>query len=154
MITSSALLPIHRRRHLVLGGELQQIDHTQHLVEVAAGGHRIDQNELDLLVRADDEHVAHGLIVRRRAFGRVAGHGGGEHAVELRHREVGVGDHRIIGSEALSLLDIVRPAMMTGEWIDRQAHYLDAALVELGFDFGHVAKLSGADRREILWVRE
>src|SRR5258707_8835186 len=45
-----AELPIHRRRHLVLGCELQRVDHAQHLVEISAGGHRIDQNELDLLV--------------------------------------------------------------------------------------------------------
>src|SRR6266481_7736492 len=58
-----AVLPIHRRRHLVLGGELQRVDDAQHLVEVAAGGHRINEDELDLLVRADDEHVAHSLVV-------------------------------------------------------------------------------------------
>src|SRR5262249_39766661 len=28
------MLPIHRRRHLVLGGELQGVDHPQDLVEV------------------------------------------------------------------------------------------------------------------------
>src|SRR5262245_54546432 len=33
-----AVLPVHRRRHLVLGGELQRVDHPEHLVEVAAGG--------------------------------------------------------------------------------------------------------------------
>src|SRR3546814_13128930 len=27
-----ALLPVHRRRHLVLGGELQRVDDAQHLV--------------------------------------------------------------------------------------------------------------------------
>src|SRR5919197_818115 len=32
-------------------------------------GHRIDQNGLDLLVRADDEDAAHRLIVGRRALG-------------------------------------------------------------------------------------
>src|SRR5262245_66485094 len=31
-----AALPVGRRRHLVRGGELQRIDHAQHLVEVAA----------------------------------------------------------------------------------------------------------------------
>src|SRR6476646_3823432 len=37
-----AALPVHRGRHLVLGGELQRVDDAQHLVEVAAGGHGID----------------------------------------------------------------------------------------------------------------
>src|SRR5690349_2207210 len=45
-----ARIPIHRRRHLVPGGELQGIDDTQQLVEIAAGRHRIDQDESDLLV--------------------------------------------------------------------------------------------------------
>src|SRR5262244_3667863 len=126
------MLPIHRRRYFVLGGELQRIDHAQHLVEVAAGGHRIDQNELDLLVRADDEDVAYGLVVGGRALRRVAGHGGGKHAVKLRHLEVGVGDYRVIGGEALRLLDVVGPAVMAGKRVDGQSDNLDAALVELG----------------------
>src|SRR5262249_36759000 len=45
-----ALLPVYRRRDLVLGGELQRIDHAQDLVEVAARGHGISEQELDLLV--------------------------------------------------------------------------------------------------------
>src|SRR6516162_1285472 len=60
------LLPVHRRCHLVLGGELQRVYRAEHLVEIASGGHRIDENELDLLVRADDEDVAYGLIVGGR----------------------------------------------------------------------------------------
>jgi hypothetical protein len=38
--------------------------------------------------------------------------------------------------------------------IDRQADDLDAALVELGFQARHRAKLGGADRGEVLGVRE
>jgi len=68
----AALFPVGRRRHLVLGGELQRIDHPQHLVEIAPGGHRIDQDQLDLLIRANDKNVAHGLVVSRCAIGRVA----------------------------------------------------------------------------------
>src|SRR5438552_8600587 len=63
-----AVLPVHRRRHLVLGRELQRVDDAQHLVEVAAGGHRVDQDQLALLVRPDHEHVVHGLVVGGRAL--------------------------------------------------------------------------------------
>src|SRR5262249_29990130 len=63
-----ALLPVHRRRDLVLGGQLQRVDDAQHLVEVAPGGHRIDQDQLDLLVRPDHEYVAHRLVVAGRAL--------------------------------------------------------------------------------------
>src|SRR5207247_2430388 len=35
-------------------------------VEAAAGGHRVDEDQLHLLVRTDHEDVAHGLVVSRR----------------------------------------------------------------------------------------
>src|SRR5215204_6589939 len=60
-----AVLPVHGRRNPVLGGELQGVDHPDDLVEVAARRHRINQDELDLLVGPDDEDVADGLVVRR-----------------------------------------------------------------------------------------
>jgi len=56
------VLPVHRRRDSVLGGELQRLDHPDDLVEVAARRHRIDQDELDLLIWTDDEDVADGLL--------------------------------------------------------------------------------------------
>src|ERR1700761_6708325 len=43
--------------------------------------------------------------------------------------------------------------MVTGG-VDRQADDLDVAQVELGLDLGHVAELGGADRGEVLGVRE
>src|SRR6185369_3902352 len=55
-----ALPPVDRRRDLVLRSQLQRVDDAEHLVEVAAGGHRVDEDQLDLLVGADDEHVANG----------------------------------------------------------------------------------------------
>src|SRR6188472_833455 len=60
-----SVLPVHRRRNPVLGGELERVDHPDDLVEVAARRHRINQDELDLLVGPDDEDVANGLVVRR-----------------------------------------------------------------------------------------
>ena len=138
----------------MLGAELQRVDDAQHLVEVAADRHRIDQDQLDLLVRADDEDVADGLVVGRRALGRIARHRRRQHAVELRHVEIDVADHRIVRREALRLLDVGGPAGVAVDRIDRQADDLDAALVELRLDLGHVAELGGADRREILGVRE
>src|SRR5262249_5329899 len=60
----------------------------------------------------------------------------------------------VIGGEALRLLDVVGPALMAGERIDGQADDLDAALVELGLDLGHVAEFGGADWRKVLGMRE
>src|SRR5262249_61071709 len=91
----------------VLGGKLQRVDNPQYLVEVAARGHRIDENELDLLVRADDEHVAHRLVVGGRTALRSARRGGWQHAVEFGDFQVGVAHHRIVGGEADDVFDVV-----------------------------------------------
>src|SRR5262249_29767451 len=41
-----ALLPIDRGRDFVLRGQLQRVDHPQHLVEVPPRRHRVDQDQL------------------------------------------------------------------------------------------------------------
>src|SRR4029077_5504976 len=64
------------------------------------------------------------------------------------------GDHGIIRRETLRLLDVVCPARMFVDRIDRQTDDLDAAFIELRLDLGHVAELGGADGGEILWMRE
>src|SRR4030095_4340037 len=58
-----ARLPVDWRSHLMLGSQLQRVDYPQHFVEVTARRHRIDKNQLDLLVRADDVNIAHGCII-------------------------------------------------------------------------------------------
>src|SRR6185295_7603785 len=50
-----ARLPVHRRGDAVLGRELERVDDAQHLVEIATGRHRVDEDGLDLLVGTDDE---------------------------------------------------------------------------------------------------
>src|SRR4026208_2187365 len=65
-------LPVGGRRNLVLGSQLQRVDHAQHLVEVPSGRHRVGKTELHLLIRSDDEYRGHGLIVGRRAALRSA----------------------------------------------------------------------------------
>jgi len=149
-----SLPPVRRRRDLVPGGQLQGVDHAQHLVEIAAGGHRIDQDQLDLLVRADHEHVSHRLVVRGGPGCRIARCAGWEHAVGRGNLEVLVGDDRKVRRVTLGLLDVLAPGMMVRGFIDRQADHLDAAAVELGLDLGHVTQLSGAYRREVLRMRE
>jgi len=67
-----AWFPVDRRSDLVLRGQLQRVDHPQHFIEVPACCHRIDKEQLDLFVRADDVNVAYGCIIGRRAFFRVA----------------------------------------------------------------------------------
>src|SRR4051812_1519259 len=149
-----SLLPVRGRRHLVLGGELDRVDDPEDLVEVPARGHRVVQDELDLLVGTDDEHRPHGGVVGRCARLRVARDGGRKHVVELRHLEVGIADHRIVRRGTLRLLDVLRPALVIVYRIDAEADDLDASLVELRLDARHVAELGRAHRREILRMRE
>ncbi len=138
----------------MLGAELQRVDHAEHLVEIAPHRHRIDQDELDLLVGADDEDVAHRLVVGRRALQGIAGNLGRQHVVELGDGEIGVADHRIIGCRALRLRNVLRPLRMAVHRIDGKADDLHMALVEFRLELGHGAELRRADGREILRVRE
>jgi hypothetical protein len=43
---------------------------------------------------------------------------------------------------------------MVVDAIDAEPDYLDIAFVELGLNFGHVAELRRANRREVLRVRK
>ena len=124
-------LPVHRRRHRVLRRQLAGIEQPQHLVEVAAGGHRIGQHGLDLLVRTDDEDRAHGGVVRGGAA--VGGGAGafGQHVVSRRHLELGIADHRVGDGVALGFLDVLRPLRVVVDRIDAEADDLGVALVEL-----------------------
>ena len=67
-----ARLPVHWCRHRVLGAELQRIEQTQHLVEVAAAGHRVDEHRLDLLVGPDEKYRAYSLVIRCGALAGVS----------------------------------------------------------------------------------
>ena len=110
MITSSPCFQFTGVETLVLRGQLERVDHAQDLVEVPAGRHRVDEDELDLLVRADHEDVADGLVVRRacgpwrrRRLPRPASR-------TSSRREVVVADDRVVRRGALGLLDVLRPA--------------------------------------------
>jgi hypothetical protein len=138
----------------VVRRELERVDHPQHLVEVPARRHRIDEDQLDLLVGADHEDVAHGLVVGRRSSLRLALDARRQHPVELRDREVRVADERIVGRRALRLLDVLRPGLVILCRIDGEADDLDVPPFELRLDVRHVAELGRAHRREVLRVRE
>jgi hypothetical protein len=86
---------------LGLAVNLQRVDYAKHFVEVAAGGHWVDEDELDLAVRADDEHVSYRLVVGRCPLHRIAR-----------------------GSSALCFLDVVGPALVLVDWVDGQADNL------------------------------
>ena len=138
----------------VLGGKLRRVDHTQHLVEIASRAHRIDQDELDLLVRTDDEHVADGLIIVRRTAFRGPPRARRQHAVSLGDLQVGIADHWIVRGRSGHVLDIGGPFLVVVDRIDRKPDDLDAALVEFRLEPRHGAEFCGADRRKVLGMRE
>jgi hypothetical protein len=83
-----------------------------------------------------------------------AGGIGRQHTVELRYLEISVADHRIVRRRALRLADVDRPLLVVLDRIDGKADHLDAAFLEFGLQRRHAAELGGADRREILGMRE
>ena len=82
MMTSSPCFQLAGWRPGVCG-ELHGVEDAEDLVKVAAGGHRITELQLYLLVRADDEDGADGGVGGRGAAFVGAGLVGGEHVVEL-----------------------------------------------------------------------
>ena len=132
----------------------QEFKQPQDFVEVATGGHRIGQHRFDLLVGADDEHGAHGGIVRG---GTAVGGGAGslgQHVIGHGDLEFGIADHRVVDGVTLRLLDVLGPLGVIFDWVDAQADDLCVALVELRLQPRHVAELGRADRREVLGMRE
>src|SRR6185437_3226596 len=87
------LLPIRRRRHLVLRRQLHRIEHTQNLVEIAARRHRVREMKLDALIRSNDEHGADRSIVCGGAALAAVACIAGKHVVQLRNLKLRVADH-------------------------------------------------------------
>ena len=76
------------------------------------------------------------------------------HVVELRHRQVGVADDRVVHGVPLGLLNVLGPGLVIGHRIDAEPDDLGVALVELGLEPGHVAELGRAHGREVLRMGE
>ena len=92
-----------------LGGELERIDDPQQFKEVASGGCRVGERQLDLLVGSDDEYAPH----RRRVVGvRV------DHVVEVCNVARRVRDDREVHLRALRLIDVADPAVMIVDGVD------------------------------------
>ena len=145
----AALLPVHRGRDFVFGGELHRIENPQYLVEITAGAHGIDKHQLDLLVGADDEHRAHGRVVCGSAALLSASALGGQHAVELGNLQFGIADHWIVDFVALGLLDVSSPLAVIGYGIDAEPNDFRVPLGKFGLESGHVSEFGGADWREV-----
>ena len=86
-----ALLPVGRRRHRVLRGELQRVDHAEQFREIASRAGWVGERELHLVVRADDEYRSH-----RRGFARVRV----DHVVHRRDGPIRIGDQREVSARS------------------------------------------------------
>lgn len=76
------------------------------------------------------------------------------HVVEVGDLSLLVGNDGEVEGVAADLLDVGSPALMRVDGVGAQAQQLDAALLELGLETGHLAQLSGADRGVVLGVGE
>src|SRR5437867_1596002 len=147
-----AWFPVDWGSHLVLRGQLQRVNHSQHLIKVPARCHRVGAHELDLFIWPDDVNVAHGGVIARLARFGIACGIGREHPVLLGNLEISVADDWVVRRVPLCFFDVLRPALMIAGRIDRQSHDLHVSAVELWLNFGHIAEFSRADGGEVLGV--
>src|SRR5690348_8313563 len=145
--------PVRGRGDAVLRIRLQRVEQPQHFVKIASRAHRVDQHRLDLLVRSDDEDIAHRRVVVRGA-GAAAARVRMDHVVRLRDLEVLAADDRIVDCRALRFLDVLRPARVIAHRVDADADDLRVALVEFGLQARHRAELRRADGGEVLRMRK
>src|SRR5215469_3431637 len=134
--------------------ELDRVDCSQHLVEVAPGLHGIHGDKPDSFVGVYHEDATHGPVVHRASRRGVALGVGFQRPVELGHAQIGVGDDGISGPRALGLLDVIKPRIVVRDRIHRQADELHVPALELGAQLRDGAELGGAHRGEVLRVRE
>src|SRR5690349_7286740 len=138
-------LPIGGSRDLVRIGELQRVDDAQDLLEVPARAGGVGDEGADLLVRIDEEYRAHReRVVRFRV----------DHVVEVRDLAVRIGEDRIVELTILGLFVVLRPLSVAVYGIDADREDLDVSALELLGQVRDAAKLGGADRGEVLGVRE
>lgn len=130
--------------------QLHRVEHTQHFVEVAASGHRIDQHQFDLLVRTDDEYGANRGIVGGGPAGARLASFSRQHRVKLGDFQVEIADNRIGRFVALRLLDVGGPLSVVRYGIDTEADDFAVPLGKFGVESRHVTEFGG----EVLRVRE
>ena len=147
-----AVLPVHWSGDLVGSGELNRIEDPQNFVKVAAGAHRVNEHQLDLLVRADQEDRAHRGIVRRRATLGRGSRIARQHIIELCDLEFRVADQRVVHSVALSLFYVRCPFSVTAYRVHAQPDNLAVSLREFGLQPGHVAEFGGANGSKVFRV--
>jgi len=146
----AALLPVHRGGHLLGGGELEAVDHSDDLVKVTAGGGGVEQRQLQPLVRTDDEDSS-GSQGNSLGVLLIWVH----HPVHLGNISLGVGNDGV-GElrEVVVGLDVINPADVGLHLVTGEGDQLDAPLGELPAEFLHAAQLGGADRGEVGRVGE
>lgn len=76
------------------------------------------------------------------------------HVVEEGDLPLLVGNNGEVEGVAADLLDVGSPALVRVDGVCAQAQQLDAALLELGLEAGHLTQLGGADRGVVLRVGE
>lgn len=142
-----ALGPVDGGSYFLVGGELQRVDDTQYLIKVATGGSGVQDRELELLVRTDNEHctTCHGHA-RRVLLDRIQ-HTKLHREVTFRVSDDGI---REVSTATTVCLEIWDPFLVGSCCIARQCNHFDIALGEFRMDRRQQAQLRGADWGEII----
>lgn len=144
------LPPVYGCGHLLAGGQLETVHHSEDLVKVASSCCRVEERQLESLVWTNDEDCSAGerntssiLLIRVH------------HTIHLSNISARVSDDGVGElSQVVVRLDVIDPAMVRLHAITRQSDQLDSSLGELLAESLDSAQLSGADRSEVSGVGE
>lgn len=147
--------PVDRSGNALLVSELESLNDTKDLGNVATGGSRVDKEQPDLLGRVNNEDVADGhgssTALLEGLESRLV-----KHVVLEGNLARGVGNDGIVdlGTLGSELLDVSKPLVVVLDGVSGQANELGVQLGELGLELGESTQLGGADRSEVGRVGE
>lgn len=136
--------PVDRGGDAVLVTSLERVHHTENLGGIASSGRGVAHDQADGLLGVNDEDGADG---EGNALGvDIGGILVVNHVVGVRDLAVLVANDGEAEVRASDLINVLDPALVRVDSVGRQTNELDAALLELGLEFGEGAELGRANR--------
>lgn len=146
------LLPVDGGGDAVLVTDLKRVDHTEDLVKVTTGRRGVRDLETDDLLGVNDEDVTDGEWDTLGVdVGRVQGV---EHVVLGRNLAVLVTNDGEVDRGLADFVDVLDPGIVRSNVVGGKSDDLDTTLLEFGLLAGNLTELGGADRSEVVRVRE
>lgn len=131
---------------------LQGVDNSQDFSGVSTSGGRVRQDQSDLLRWVNDEDRSDGeldtLVVNVGGILEV------NHVVLQGNLSFRVSNDWEGQLGAGDLINVLDPGLVGFGTVGRQTNQLDTSLGEFGFQLGESTQFSGADRSEVIRVRE